>query len=63
MAKEAFNRSAEHKNIGEIVTGNNIGGSVMGFWNKVADSIENEVKDGYSDYTEIDKTPEKITED
>lgn len=61
MAKEVFNRTVVHKNIGKIETKNNTIGSVMGFWNQVTDNIENEVKDNYSKYRKIDTTPEKKT--
>ena len=59
MAKEVFNRNVGHKNIGEISTGNSIGGSTPGFWNRMADSIENNTKDCYADYRGIDATPEE----
>lgn len=55
MAKEVFNRNVEHKNIGKIRTGNNIGGSVIGFWNQMANNVE----DSYADYKKVDATPEK----
>jgi len=61
MAKEVFNHNVAHKNIGEIETKNNTIGSVIGFWNQVADNIENEVKDSYANYREIDTTPEEKT--
>ena len=61
MAKEVFNRNVADKNIGEIETQNNTIGSVIGFWNQVANNIENEVKDSYANYREIDKTPEEKT--
>jgi len=60
MAKEVFNRNASHKNIGEIETKNNTIGSVIGFWNQVADNIENEVKDSYANYKEIDTKREEL---
>lgn len=59
MAKEVFNRNVAHKNIGEIETKNNIRGSVIGFWNQMADNIENKVRDSYANYREIDTTPEE----
>jgi len=61
MAKEVFNRNVADKNIGEIETKNNTIGSVIGFWNQVADNIENEVKHSYANYREIDTTPEEKT--
>lgn len=59
MAKEMFNRSVAHKNIGEIEAGNNIGGSTIGFWNQVSNNIANNVEDGYADYKKVDATPEE----
>ncbi len=61
MAKEVFNHNVAHKNIGEIETKNNTIGSVIGFWKQVADNIENEVKDSYANYIEIDTIPEEKT--
>ncbi len=53
MAKEVFNRNVADKNIGEIETKNNTRGSVIGFWNQMADNIENKVRDSYANYSHI----------
>lgn len=59
MVKEIFNRNVEHKNIGEISIRNNIGGTTKEFWNQVANNIENNAKDCYTDYRKIDAIPEE----